>query len=159
MILVDSARFRLVPGDLSGIPGRTWGASGHSRGAPGMPRDAPETIPRRLRDALGSCRASREGSGINLGTIFGAPGPVAGPLLSIGSAPSGSAHDGLASLGNLLEFSQSLLGRCSTLRCRMAFLDVAGWHRLDVHSRSDIRPLWLDYARRDSLRAICTMVL
>ena len=80
-ILVDSARFRVVPGDLSGIPGRTRGASWRSPGAPGMPRDAPETIQRRLRDALGSCRASREGSRINFGSILGALGPLPGPIV------------------------------------------------------------------------------
>ena len=61
--------------------GRTWGPSGRSRGAPGMPRDAPEALPRCLRDASGSCGSSREGPGINFGSILHAPGLLPGSIL------------------------------------------------------------------------------
>ena len=72
-ILVDSARSRTLPGVLSGVSGRPWRLSGRSWGAPGTPRDAPETLPRRLRDALGRHGASREASGTDFASILGAP--------------------------------------------------------------------------------------
>ena len=72
-ILVASARSQGLQGALSGVPGRPWRPSGHSRSAPGTLQDAPETLPRRLRDALGRRGASRETPSTDFESILGAP--------------------------------------------------------------------------------------
>ena len=73
-ILVASARSQALQVALSGVPGRPWRLSGPSRRAPGTLRDAPETLWRRLRDALARHGVSREGPGSDFESILGAPG-------------------------------------------------------------------------------------
>ena len=73
LILASSVCSQARQGALSGVPGHPWRPSGRSRGAPGMLRDAPETLPRRLRDALGRHGVSAEGPGSDFHSILGAP--------------------------------------------------------------------------------------
>ena len=86
-------RMRIDPGNLSGHPmppksvpeasrERPGSVPGASRGVPGTPRDAPGTLPRRLRNALGQHGVSREGSGIDFHSIFGASGPFPGSIFT-----------------------------------------------------------------------------
>ena len=72
-IFVSSACSQALQGALSGVPGHPWRPSGRSRGAPGTLRDAPETLPRRLRDALRRHGVSGEGPGTDFQSILGAP--------------------------------------------------------------------------------------
>ena len=82
-ILVSSVCSQACQDALSGVPGYPWRPSGRSRGAPGMLRDAPETLLRRLRDALGRHGVSGEGPGNDFSSILGVPRCLRGSIFAM----------------------------------------------------------------------------
>ena len=145
-ILVASARSRALQGALSGVLGRAWRLSGHSRRTPGTLRDAPETLPRRLRDALGRHGVSREGPSSDFESILVAPGRLRGSIF------------GRFSLCFLIDFASELaskrdnsrrLGALTDTRCKAKKPD--GERAIDIAGR----PSLLDESERASEKQTC----
>ena len=145
-ILVSSACSQALQGALSGVPGRPWRLFRHSRRAPGTLRDAPETLPRRLRDALGCHGVSREGPSSDFESILVAPGRLRGSIF------------GRFSLCFLIDFASELaskrdnsrrLGALTDTRCEAKKPD--GERAIDIAGR----PSLLDESERASEKQTC----
>ena len=162
-ILIASARSQALQCALSGVPGRPLRLSRHSRRTPGTLRDAPETLRRRLRDALSRHGVSREGPGSDFDSLLGAPRRLWGSIFdrfslwfSIDFAsvtfrnPTKGAH------------SRMMLGCWSQLPCKDG---ASWWLSLDVVffgatiRYTLVRYGWALHERLINRAIICTMEL
>ena len=140
-ILVALARSQALQGALSGVPGRPWRFSGHSRRAPGTLRDAPETLCRRLRDALACHGVSREGPRSDSEWILDAPGRLRGSIF--GRFSLSFSIDFASELSSKRDDSRRL-GALSETRCKAKKPD--GARAIAIAGRSSL----LDESERAS---------
>ena len=145
-ILVASARSRALQGALSGVLGRAWRLSGHSRRTPGTLRDAPESLRRRLQEALARHGVSREGPSSDFESILVAPGRLRGSIF------------GRFSLCFLIDFASELASKRDNSRRLGALTDTqCEVKRPDRERAIDIagRPSLLDESERASEKQTC----